>query len=122
MIISHAKIPYDLKKSNYKQMKYESNSGRKKEAAPLEAAFNELLKAYRLEDKFKEKQLISSWGEIVGRTISDRTTSVFIKEKKLFVKLTSGPVKKELMLNRSKVLILIEEKVGKGVVEDLICL
>jgi hypothetical protein len=58
-------------------MKYESNPGRKKEAAPLEAAFGELLKAYRLEDKFKEKQLISLWGEIVGKTISDRTTSVF---------------------------------------------
>jgi predicted nucleic acid-binding Zn ribbon protein len=103
-------------------MKYESNQGRKKEAAPLEAAFNELLKAYRLEDQFKEKKLISSWPEIVGKTISDRTTSVYIKEKKLFVKLTSGPVKKELMLNRSKVLMLIEDKVGKGVVEDLICL
>lgn len=103
-------------------MEYKSNQGRKKEAAPLEEAFNELLKAYRLEDKFKEKQLISSWGEIVGKTIADRTTSVFIKEKKLFVKLSSGPVKKELMLNRSKVLILIEGKVGKGVVEDLICL
>ncbi|MFN3999725.1 DUF721 domain-containing protein [Algoriphagus sp.] len=103
-------------------MKYESNQGRKKDAAPMEAAFNELLKAYRLEDKFKEKQLISAWGEIVGKTISDRTTSVFIKEKKLFVKLTSGPVKKELMFNRSKVLMLIEEKVGKGVVDELVCL
>lgn len=88
----------------------------------MEEAFNELLKAYRLEDKFKEKQLIGSWREIVGKTISDRTTSVFIKEKKLFVKLSSGPIKKELMLNRSKVLGLIEEKVGKGVVEELICL
>ena len=103
-------------------MNYNSNPGRKKEAAPLGAAFNELLKAYRLEDKFKEKQLISSWGEIVGKTIADRTTAVFIRDKKLFVKLSSGPVKKELMLNRSKVLLLIEDKVGKGVVEDLICL
>lgn len=103
-------------------MKNDSFPGRKKEAAPLEAAFNELLKAYRLEDKFKEKLLISSWGEIVGRTISDRTTSVFIKDKKLFVKLSSGPIKKELTLNRSKVLVLIEEKVGKGVVDELICL
>jgi predicted nucleic acid-binding Zn ribbon protein len=102
-------------------MKYDSFPGRKKEAAPLEAAFNELLKAYRLEDKFKEKLLISSWSEIVGRTIADRTTSVFIREKKLFVKLSSGPIKKELMLNRSKVLILIEEKVGKGVVDELVC-
>ena len=103
-------------------MYYNSYPGRKKEAAPLEEAFNDLLKAFRLEDKFKEKQLINGWGEIVGRTIADRTTSVFIKEKKLFIKLSSGPVKKELMLNRSKVMILIEEKVGKGVVEELICL
>lgn len=103
-------------------MNHNSYPGRKKEAAPLEAAFNDLLKAYRLEDKFKEKQLISSWGEIVGRTISDRTTSVFIKDKKLFVKLSSGPIKKELTLNRTKVLLLIEDKVGKGVVEELICL
>lgn len=103
-------------------MTYEYNRGRKKEAAPLEAAFNDLLKAYRLEDKFKEKQLLSTWGEIVGKTISDRTTSVFIREKKLFVKLSSGPIKKELMLNRSKVMVLIEEKVGKGIVEDIVCL
>ena len=103
-------------------MKNDSHSGRKKEAAPLEAAFNELLKAYRLEDKFKEKLLISSWGEIVGRTISDRTVSVFIKDKKLYVKLSSGPIKKELILNRSKVMVLIEEKVGKGVVEEMVCI
>lgn len=103
-------------------MKNDSYSGRKKDAAPLEAAFNELLKAYRLEDKFRENLLISSWGEIVGRTISDRTVSVFIKDKKLYVKLSSGPIKKELMLNRSKVMVLIEERVGKGVVEEMVCL
>ena len=53
----------------------------------MESAFKELLKAYRLEDKFQEKSLIHSWPEIVGTTISSRTTSVYIKDKKLFVKL-----------------------------------
>ncbi|TDQ13731.1 uncharacterized protein DUF721 [Algoriphagus boseongensis] len=96
--------------------------GRKKEAAPLEAAFNELLKAYRLEGKYKEKLLINSWAELVGHTIASRTSSVFIKDQKLMVRITSGPVKKELQLNRSKVLALIEEKIGKGVVEDLVIL
>jgi hypothetical protein len=38
-------------------MNHNSNPGRKKEAAPLEAAFNELLKAYRLEDKFKAGEI-----------------------------------------------------------------
>ncbi|MEN2283950.1 DUF721 domain-containing protein [Algoriphagus sp. SE2] len=94
---------------------------RKKEVAPLEAAFKDLLKAYRLEDKFQEKSLVQSWPEIVGKTIADRTTSVFVKEKKLFVKLTSGPIKKELLMNKGKVISLIENKFGKGIIEDLVC-
>ncbi len=95
---------------------------RKKEAAPLESAFNDLLKAYRLEGKFKEKSLIHDWPQLVGKTIADRTTSVFIRDQKLYVKLSSGPVKKELMMHKSHLILQIEEKYGKGVIEDLICL
>lgn len=95
--------------------------GRKKEAMPLESAFNDLLKAYRLEGKFREKTLIHDWSELVGKTISDRTDSVSIKDKIIYVKLSSGPVKKELMMNKTRLLFLIEEKYGKGIVEDLIC-
>lgn len=101
-------------------MAYDSHFGRKKEAAPLEAAFKELLKAYRLEDKYQEKLLISSWPQLVGNTIASRTESVYIKEKKLFVKVSSGPIKKELQMNRSKVMSLIEDKVGTGVITELI--
>jgi predicted nucleic acid-binding Zn ribbon protein len=101
-------------------MNLDSHTGRKKEVAPLEAAFQDLLKAYRLEDKFKEKLLISSWPELVGKTIADRTGNIFIKEKKLFVKITSGPIKKELQLSKSKVLQLIEERMGKSIIEDLV--
>jgi len=96
--------------------------GRKKEAEPLETAFNDLLKAYRLEGKFREKSLIHDWPELVGKTIADRTSSVFIRDKKLFVKLTSGPIKKELLMSRSNLLSLIEAKYGAGIVEDLVCL
>ncbi len=85
-------------------------------------AFQDLLKAYRLEDTYQEKLLISSWPELVGKTIADRTSNVYIKDKKLFVKITSGPVKKELQLNKSKVIALIESQIGKGIVEDVIFL
>ena len=85
-------------------------------------AFQDLLKAYRLEDIYQEKLLISSWPELVGKTIADRTSNVYIKDKKLFVKITSGPVKKELQLNKSKVIALIESQIGKGIVEDVVFL
>lgn len=101
-------------------MNLDSYTGRKKEVAPLEAAFQDLLKAYRLEDKFKEILLIISWPELVGKTVADRTSNIFIKEKKMFVKITSGPIKKELQLSKSKVLQLIEERIGKSIIEDLV--
>lgn len=97
-------------------------SPKKKDATPLADAFQELLKAYRLEDTYQEKLLISSWPNLVGKTIADRTSNVYIKDKKLMVKITSGPVKKELQLNKSKVIALIESQIGKGIVEDVIFL
>jgi predicted nucleic acid-binding Zn ribbon protein len=95
---------------------------RKKDATPLADAFQDLLKAYRLEDTYQEKLLISSWPTIVGKTIANRTSNVYIKDKKLMVKITSGPVKKELQLNKSKVIALIESQIGKGIVDDVIFL
>jgi predicted nucleic acid-binding Zn ribbon protein len=95
---------------------------RKKDATPLADAFQDLLKAYRLEDTYQEKLLISSWPTLVGKTIADRTSNVYIKDKKLMVKITSGPVKKELQLNKSKVIALIESQIGKGIVDDVVFL
>ena len=95
---------------------------RKKEATPLGEAFQDLLKSYRLEDTYQEKVLLASWSKLMGKTIADRTSNLYIKDKKLFEKITSGPVKKELQLNKSKVIALIETEVGKGIVDDVVFL
>ncbi|UCS94107.1 DUF721 domain-containing protein [Echinicola marina] len=99
--------------------KYQDYNPRKKEITPLKEAFEELLQAYRLKDRFNEKKIAGSWGELMGKSIASRTTSVYAKDKKLFVKLSSGPIKKELMMNKSKVLQIIEDKFGKGAIEDI---
>jgi predicted nucleic acid-binding Zn ribbon protein len=102
--------------------KYRDYSSRKKEVAPLEEAFGELLKAYRLKDKYDERLLIQAWPEMMGNTVASRTTSVYIKEKKLFVKVTSGAIKKEMSMNRSKIIEIIEQKFEKGVITDIVFL
>ena len=95
---------------------------RKKDATPLGEALQDLLKSYRLEDTYQEKVLLASWPKLMGKTIADRTGNLYIKDKKLFVKITSGPVKKELQLNKSKVIARIEAEVGKGIVDDIVFL
>ncbi|WP_026955082.1 DUF721 domain-containing protein [Algoriphagus vanfongensis] len=103
-------------------MNHHHPNHRKKEAAPLEEAFKELLKAYRLEGKFQEKSLVHDWGEMVGKTIASRTESVYIRDKKLFVKLSSGPIKREVQMNKSKILQLIDNRYGEGMIEEIVCL
>jgi predicted nucleic acid-binding Zn ribbon protein len=102
--------------------KYRDHTGRRKEVAPLQEAFEELLNAYRLKDKFDERQVIQAWPEIMGKTVSSRTDSLFVKDKKLFVKISSGPLKKELSMNRSKVLKLIEKQFGSQVIQEIVFL
>ncbi|WP_194776739.1 DUF721 domain-containing protein [Pararhodonellum marinum] len=100
--------------------KHRDHTGRKKEMAPLKEAFDELLQAYQLKDKYNERMVVAQWKELMGNTVASRTTSLFIKDKVLFVKLASGPIKKELMMNKSKVMHLIDEKYGKGIILDLV--
>jgi len=102
--------------------KYKDTSGRKSNISPLKDVFEELLKAYALQDRFNERKVISSWGEIMGDTVAKRTSELSVKDKKLYVKLSSGPIKKELMMNKSKVLQLIAEKFGPNTIEDILFL
>jgi hypothetical protein len=99
---------------------YKDYSKRTKQVTPLKEAFEELLQAYRLKDRFNERKVVSSWEEIMGKTVASRTTAIFVREKRLYVKLVSGPIKKELIMNKSKVMGLIEEKFGKGAIIDII--
>ncbi|MEX0881909.1 MAG: DUF721 domain-containing protein [Cyclobacteriaceae bacterium] len=97
-----------------------AESYRKQETSPLKEVFEEMLQAYQLKDKFSEKTLIQEWGQLMGKTVATRTTSLSIQKKVLYVKLVSGPLKKELMMNKTKVMQIIKDKFGAEVIQDII--
>jgi hypothetical protein len=45
---------------------------------------------------------------------------MFFKGNVLYVELTSAPLKQELTLSKEKIIAVFSEKVGKGVIEDII--
>lgn len=99
---------------------YKDYTTRKKTSSPLKEVFEELLQTYKLKDRFNERKVITSWEELMGKTVASRTTGLSIKDKKLYVKLSSSAIKNELIMNRSKVMALIDEKFGKGTILELI--
>jgi predicted nucleic acid-binding Zn ribbon protein len=82
-------------------------------------AFKQFLKEENLEHTFKQKQLITNWEKVMGKTIASRTTKVFFSKKTLFVQLSSAPLKQEMQNSKDQFLKLIEAELGEGEVEDV---
>ena len=93
---------------------------RNKEISKVGDAIRELLKAFMLEARFDATELSRQWPEIVGPAIANRTSRIFVKNEVLFVEVSSPPLKQELNLNKAKLLHLIEERLGKAIVREII--
>ena len=85
----------------------------------FKSAFSKFLKEENLDHTYKQKQIIANWDRIMGRTISSRTSSLFFKDKTLFVKLTSAPLKHEMQMAKPEIIKLIEKEIGQGEVTEV---
>ena len=82
-------------------------------------AFKDFLKEENLEHTYKQKQLITNWSQIMGKTIASRTSKVFFKDKVLFIKLTSAPLKNEMQNAKPQIIELVTKEIGEGEVVDV---
>ncbi|MCK5104888.1 MAG: DUF721 domain-containing protein [Cyclobacteriaceae bacterium] len=101
-------------------MRYKNKySERKSETSSVKEAIDAMLDTYKLRGKFDENKLINSWESMMGKPISRRTEKLFIKEKVLFVKLNSAPLRHELTISKTKVLEIIHRNFDKTLVTDV---
>lgn len=82
-------------------------------------AFKDFLKEENLEHTYKQKQLITNWEGVMGKTIASRTTKLFFSKNVLFVKLSSAPLKNEMQNSKAQILELFEKEIGPGEVKDV---
>ena len=87
---------------------------------PLKEAIVEMLKNYQIENKFLQHRLIGSWEKVMGKTVANRTTKVFFRDKTLFVYLSSASLRQELLMEKIKIIHLLNEEMGKLLIEDIV--
>src|SRR4051812_46335785 len=87
---------------------------------PLKEAINEMLKNFRIDNKFLQHKLIASWEKVMGSTVANRTTKIYFRDKKLFVYLSSAPLREELFNGRDKIIKLLNEEAGAVVIEEIV--
>ncbi|MGR3809161.1 DUF721 domain-containing protein [Jiulongibacter sp. NS-SX5] len=95
-------------------------SKRNTKAVSLKDAIDGFLESFNLQSKYSETHLIVSWEKIMGKTIASRTEKIYIRDKKLFLKISSSPLRQELLMAKSKLISLINKELGNHPVEDVV--
>lgn len=86
----------------------------------LKTAIDRMLKFYKLDSKLSEVNIVNSWEKIMGKTIASKTEQIFIRDKKLFIRLTSSVLRQELSYAKSKIIELINKEAGSEIVNEVI--
>lgn len=95
---------------------------RKPNDITLKDAITKMINVYRLRRKFDETSIISIWPEIMGTAIANRTTKIYIHDKKLFLRLESSVIKNELLMVRQGIIKRLNDHAGSEVINDIIFL
>lgn len=95
------------------------NSKRKQNDQPIKSVIRQMLEEAGLSKKYDEASVVRTYHEMMGPSISNRTKEVKMKERTLIIKLESAVLKEELSMNKSKLVQLINDKLGGNFVEDV---
>lgn len=93
---------------------------KKTNAQPLKTIVQEYLKAMKLDTKLKEVRLIKQWEDVIGKTAARYTQNLYIKDRKLFVKVNSSIIRSELIMLKSGILQKLNENAGEKLIDDIV--
>jgi predicted nucleic acid-binding Zn ribbon protein len=95
---------------------------RKPNDITLKDAITKMLNVYKLRGKFDETGIVVHWPEIMGKAIANRTTQIYVSQRKLFVRIESSVIKNELMMVKTGIIQKLNERAGGDVITDMVFL
>ena len=85
----------------------------------LGEVIDKLMKAYGLDGRMKEMEIINKWEEMMGRAVSSRTKKIFIQNQVLHLSLDSSVMRDELMQGKSIIIQRVNETAGCVMIRDV---
>ena len=124
-----AGVPLRIRRPLFKSDRHSLSSVKKSaiptrsgDIIPLKEGLEALVRAYRLQGKLNEVTVVSSWERVMGKAVALKTQEVYVNKGRLFVRLSSAPLKHELLMAKTRVAELINAEVGEVVVKEVIFL
>jgi predicted nucleic acid-binding Zn ribbon protein len=93
---------------------------RKTNTIKLSEAIREYLEKNQLGHKIKSHNVKKYWEDLMGNIISQKTSNIYLKDKTLFVFLDSSVLRNELTMMRSRLVQMMNEKMGGDYIEKVV--
>ena len=71
-------------------------------------------------EKLAENRLINAWETILGKVGARYTENLYIKNKTLYVRLSSAVFRKELSLYRTDLMAKLNKEAGREVINNIV--
>jgi hypothetical protein len=86
---------------------------------PISEVIKDLIAAYKLKDGLNAVKVKEIWDAEMGKMIAQRTTSVKLVKKMLYVSVNSSVLRNELQFKRIEIIELIKSKLGEDVIDEV---
>ncbi len=93
---------------------------RKSNQKSLGEIIQDFLKQNGWERKLDEVNIMTEWDKVLGPSLAKYTEEVFIKNKKLHIRLNSSTLRQELSYKKSEIVKDLNAAVGKDVINDIV--
>jgi len=92
----------------------------KHQFSPLKDIFDEMIREMKIGDKMLELNIKKIWFEQMQGIIAKNTKNIFFRENNLYITIESSVLKQELFMAREKICQIINEKLGKNVIKEVV--
>ena len=83
-------------------------------------AIQKFLEQSRIKGSIQALQIEDMWEEIMGKTIAKYTEEIKIINDTLFITTHVGPLKQELIFQKEKIKLRVNEALGKNLIKEVI--
>ncbi len=79
----------------------------------------QLFKSYHLDEKMHEVQIKELWEKIMGKSIKNYTTGIFLRKGNLTITIDSAPLRQDLQFTKADIIKRVNEELGERVVHEV---
>jgi predicted nucleic acid-binding Zn ribbon protein len=93
---------------------------RKSNEQTLKEVLQDMVEFYKLRSKLNQTKVQQLWNSMMGQVVSNYTTEIKLRRKKLYVSISSAPLRQELSYGKEKIIKMLNEELGGDFIEDVV--